>query len=41
MQGTREPAFGASPQHLAAATRLLRFIWVPIESGAPAVDPYL
>jgi hypothetical protein len=39
-QGTHKPAPDASPQRLATAMRLLHFIWVPIESGAPAVDPY-
>lgn len=38
-QDTHEPGAGASAQHL-AALRQLRFIWMPVETGAPAVDPW-
>lgn len=39
MQGTQEPDPGTSAQRLAAMRRL-RFIWLPVEAGAPAVDPW-
>ena len=39
MQDNRDQGFTASKQQM-AALRQLRFVWMPVEAGAPVVDPF-